>query len=365
MSKAKFLYIDDENDSSVEAIRDGFNDQGLIEVVVEQPQDFKTQKKLLLEKIQDFDGLILDLRLDGNMQLDVSYNAPAIAQEFRTIVPSPCPIILCSTDEIMRATYDVDKTSHDLFDYKFLKGSNPNWPKISKKLLALAEGYNSLKSKKWSIDEILGREDIYSLDSRIFEVLIDNERTPQIYDISSFIIKDLLHHSGPLIKEQILAARLGVDIIASGEAWNSLLKQLFEEAKYSGMFSDGWNRWWADKINIAFKEISGGIRLTSLNAAERVKKLVEFSRLKDLKAAEPLPYCNSSNFWTICEGHKKPLDPIEGFRVFESSDLKPWQEAKYISFDAEVNRIGKERGLRIHPSEKDRITSIKASISEK
>ena len=150
MSKPKYLYIDDElnnpDDDSVEAVSDGFNDFGLIEVEVGEPLDFKSQKKDLLKKLKDYDGLILDLRLDQNMKLDVSYNAPAIAQELRTAVPNPedhlrpCPIVLCSTDERMRATYDADQTSHDLFDYKFLKGSEPDWPKFSKKLHALAEG---------------------------------------------------------------------------------------------------------------------------------------------------------------------------------------------------------------------------------
>ena len=51
MIKPKYLYIDDElnntTDESVEAVRDGFNDVGLIHVDVDEPKDFKSQKKEL------------------------------------------------------------------------------------------------------------------------------------------------------------------------------------------------------------------------------------------------------------------------------------------------------------------------------
>lgn len=368
MAKPRYLYIDDENDSSVEAIRDGFNDLDIIEVVIEQPQDFKIQKKHLIEKMQDFDGIILDLRLDGNLKLDVSYNAPAIALELRTFTSDACPIILCSTDEQMRATYDTDKSSHDLFDYKFLKGSKPDWLKFSNKLSALALGYKFLKSKERGVSEILGRDDIDILDQRIIELFSDSDLSPSINEIAQFIITGLFNHPGPLIKERVLAARLGIDIAASGEAWNNLLiwiEEWLPKAKYSGIFSDGWFRWWSDQVILIFKNISDGKRLALLEAEQRVEVIKGFSEIEGLKAAKPLQYCNSTSFWTICEGHKKPIDPIEGYKVFETSVIKSWQESKYISFDAAVNRIGKEKGLRIHPSEVVRFESDKEILSEK
>ena len=180
MAKLKYLYIDDENDESVAAVRDGFNDQGLIEVFVEQPKDFKAQIKDLIVKLHKYDGLILDFRLNQNMQLDVAYNAPAIAQELRMSVAEPeinaksIPIILCSTDERMRATYDADKTSHDLFDYKFLKGDDPDWERFSRKLNALATGYNWLNAESRSFEDIVQREDVNNFDPRISERFISS-----------------------------------------------------------------------------------------------------------------------------------------------------------------------------------------------
>lgn len=361
MAKYKFLYIDDESDASVEAIRDGFNDEGIIEVAIEAPRPFAEQRKYFSEALNSFDGLILDLRLDGNMKLDVAYNAPSIAQEIRMLVAQEqshvkaCPIILCSTDEKMRATYSADKTSHDLFDYKFLKGAQADWPRFSRKLNSLAGGYNWLNQKQRTIQEIFGREDVNKIDQRITDRFATNSL--QIYDYVYFTIKELFNHPGALIKERVLAARLGINITES-KHWPDLRDNIFIKSKYNGLFSDGWSRWWSDNSIDLFKQITG-YRLSTLNAQERVDLLRKALGLDGLVPAKPIKFCNSSSFWTICEGYKEPLDPLEGFKVFESSELRPWQENKYVSFSAIVDRIGIDRGLRPHVSESSRIEAMK------
>ena len=139
MSKPKFLYIDDENDESVEAIVAGFNDQGQIEVVLhplDETKDFESLKKVLLNS--KIDGLILDLRLDGEGPNRVEFSAATLAQDIRTLSSrnelNSYPIILCSTEPNIRETYNVDKSSHDLFDYKFEKSAEPDYTKFSQKL---------------------------------------------------------------------------------------------------------------------------------------------------------------------------------------------------------------------------------------
>lgn len=367
MSKFKYLYIDDENDQSVTAIRDGFVDEGVIDIDVEQPMNFKEQIKDLSTKLEHYDGLILDFRLNQNMQLDVAYNAPSIAQELRMAVSEPemnlksLPIILCSTDERMRATYDADKTSHDLFDYKFLKGDEPDWERFSKKLNSLANGYKWLNEKSRTIEDVLEREDIYNFDPRITEKFKDPDNKVIAYDYAHFIIKELFNHPGALIKERLLASRLGVSIEDSGDDWNTL-KEHLSAFRFSGLFNDGWERWWMDKINSFFKEVSKGKRLTNLNAVQRVEVLKEFFSLKNLKEAEPIESCVSSIFWTICEETKLPLDPIEGFKVFQSDDLKPWQEPKYLSFYAIAIEGIKRKGLKPNFSENEKIQLMKDSF---
>jgi hypothetical protein len=369
MEKPLFLYIDDENDDSVKAIIDGFMDVQQINIElfpIEANRNFDAIKKLLSEL--KYDGLIIDLKLDGDGPNRVNFRAPTLAQDIRTLnssgdLKNSVPLILCSTEQKMRATYDSDKTSHDLFDYKFLKGSEPNWPKFSSKLLSLANGYKWLNEKKRSIIDVLGREDLTKIDNRITDKFWGDNWHPN--EITYFVIKDLFHHPGPLIKESVLASRLGIDINASGESWKSLLESFFKGTQFNGLFHEGWSRWWADQVITTFRDLSAGKRLSTLNSDQRVEILQKVTGIGGLKAAAPIQYCNSRNFWTICEGYKTPLDPLEGFRVFETTDIKPWQENKFLSFNAIVSREFESKGLRPHPSENERIQSLKESLSKK
>ena len=361
MKKYRYLYIDDENDPTTAAIADGLKINDWLDVVLAEPKDFKQQKADFTNHLNEFDGVILDLRLDG-IRLDISYNAPALAQELRMMAVEgtikSCPIILCSTEEKMKATYDVDQTSHDLFDYKFHKQPSAPWEKFARKINSLAEGYYTIIESKFDINDILQRKAI-DLDSRVLEKFSGYNKSLPVSEYALFVIKNLFHHPGPLIKERLLAGRLGIDISKSGNAWSKLLDVLFRPALYTGVFSTGWTRWWADIVVDIFKK-KAGKRLSTLTANERVQSLVELTGIKELVPATPLPRAKSSNFWTICEYHKMPIDPLEAFVIHSSIEPKSWQENKYISLDAVLNK----RGPRPHSSEIDRIELIKKSLSE-
>ena len=367
MSAPKYLYIDDENGQSEISTLNGFNDLKLIEVERFPLADFKEFGKLKLElasraKETAFNGLILDLRLDGTGEDRTEFNATSLAQELRSVaargeIPT-FPIVLCSTEEKIKDTYSSDKTSHDLFDYKISKSNpKPDWQKLSLKLSSLANGYQWLNSEKLSLEQIFGIADISKLDQRIIEATCSFSA---LYDSAHFVIKNFFHQTNPLINEKILAARLGVDLAVTPiDDWNKLLDSLFKDAKYAGLFSDGWQRWWAEGIVNIFVEISGE-RLSFLNAADRVKILKQKSGLDSLADAKPLKFCNSTEFWSICEGFKVPVDPLEAFKIATSFGLKPWQESKYISLLAILEREGyTDRGLRPSPTEIENIEYTK------
>lgn len=364
--KPKYLYIDDESPEALRSIINGFNDVGKIEVELvdlEKLRDFESLKTHISK--QNPDGLIIDLRLDGEGINRLSFPATTFAQDLRTIAASgelkSFPLILCSTSPKMRATYDIDKTSHDLFDYKFEKSLTPDWLKFSIKLKSISESYTWLNEEQRKLDDILSRKDWQYFDSRIFEKFLDEEQVLKANDVAQFIIKELFHHPGILIKERTLAARLGVDIEASGDEWGKLL-EFVSDCKYNGVFGDGWARWWQDKINSKFQTVSNGEKLQNLNAKQRVNYIVDAGF--NVKSAEPIePYCKSTEFWTVCEFYKTPLDPLEGFKIYESTELKPWQESKYLSFGAELERKGRDKGLRPHPSELQRIKDLKEMLS--
>ncbi|MCB9093377.1 MAG: hypothetical protein H6620_12560 [Halobacteriovoraceae bacterium] len=366
MSKTKYIYIDDEKDSSTEAIRDGLNDTGVIEVDYWQVKDFNNQVIFFERELRSYDGIILDLRLDENLGAGVRYTAPSLAQELRTKstanlgIPD-LPIVLCSTDEKIKAIYKHEQTSHDLFDYKFLKSASPDWKKIAKRLHALSEGYKLINKRNFDLNTVFGR-DISELDSRIFGNYVDTGSKFPSHGFAQYILTELIRWPGPLIGFELLAARLGIDIKKSDD-WYKLLDEHLLPIKYNGVFSSGWSRWWVDLLTNWFKNLSGK-RLSSLNAENRVSILREKCELEKLVVAEPLPKSASTNYSTVCEYFRAPLDPLEGFKVFGRKEPKPWQDHHYLSIEAVLERKGINEGLKIHPSEMERVEIIKKSLKK-
>lgn len=370
MRKEVYLYIDDENGSSEISTLNGFNDTKIIEVKrfnLSNFRDFGSLKKELKRSCneKEFDGLIIDLRLDGAGEDRTEFNATAITSELRSISARgdirSFPIVLCSTEEKIKQTYDSDRTSHDLFDYKLSKSNpEPDWIKISTKLKSLSEGYKWMQLSKRTPNEIIGVNHLEIMDERIVEKLLNFSVT---YDFTHFIIKDFFHQTNPLINERILAARLGVDLSkTSSEAWEKLSISILDEVKYKGLFAAGWNRWWADRLVEWFTNISGE-KLPFLNAEKRVEILKNKFGLEEIAHANPLEFCTSSEFWSICEGYKVPIDPLEAFKIHTTADLKPWQESKVISLLAILEREGFiDRGLKPHHSEAERIEFIKKEL---
>jgi hypothetical protein len=355
MSKVKYLFIDDEKDLSTEAITDGFNDTGIITVIYHRAENFKDQLIYFDKELIKYDGLIIDLRLDGNLSQNLRYTAVSLAQEIRTKAATKkgyidVPIILCSTDQKIKALYEKDQTSHDLFDYHILKEASPNWREHSLKLKTIAAGYKTIKRLGFNLEKIFGR-DISKLDQRILGKFLDKNIFP-VHALAGHIIKEIIEQPGPLINDLYLASRLGIDIKKSTD-WEKLINQHFNDAKYTGVFSTGWDRWWADCVIEIFNRLTGQ-RLSTLKAIDRVTLLKEKTKLNKLTAATPIDNSVSTNFWTICEYYKKPLDPMEGFKVFSYKELRPWQDERYLSFEAAAERKGK-----IHPTEKARLEFAK------
>jgi len=359
MSLINYLYIDDEKEA--DAIRDGLNDTGIIKVDLIEPASFEKQAaRLKDDMLIQYKGLILDLRLDDNPKSQAKYTAPSLAQALRfeaginSDLAMEFPIILCSTDKKIQESYAHENTSHDLFDYIFKKDEAPDYKKIAAKLKSLAKGYSFIKQNLDELDNIIKRK-IGELDNRIFSKFLGENVTFSIHDLASFIKKELIEQPGPLINEKILAARLGVDIEKS-EGWTDLLGYFSTPIKYTGVFAEAWERWWSDLLLNKFKELTGQ-RLPALTAVERVQLLIEHTKINKLVAATPLPRAISNNFWTICEYYQVPLDPLEAVKEYTNKEPSPWQEYRYLSIDAALERKGK-----IHISEKERLERIKEQL---
>jgi len=357
----KVFYLDDEKADLIDPIVSKLRSTGELDVIWEKPVSFEAELDVLETRLKDYNALFLDLQLNGDQEdgTKVKYQAPPLAQMVRTLATekkiTDIPIFLCSTDDRIKDSYKRDFTSHDLFDWTFLK--NEISDKTVSKICSIIEGYKKINERPKDFNTLLGR-DYDTVDDRILSRFI-NEENPPVHEIARVIFKDVVQPSGVLISEQILAARLGIDVGKSDD-WPIVRDTLFSKAKYTGVFCESWERWWSDLVNEIFAEKTNE-QLASLDAAERVAFLIPIASEK-IVAATPIKFNSSTNFWTICASTKQPLDPFEGFKIDMKLEPKAWQDYSYVSFYALIERLATRDGIVLHPSEVRRYESEAAEM---
>ena len=379
MSKYKVFYLDDEKEDLTIPYKKKLEITGLLDINLKKPYNFEKELDRLIEELKSCDALILDLQLDGPQEEDsdkegkdanedekkfkVRYQAPPLAQMIRTLASEgeipDLPIILCSTEDKVKDSFNRDFTSHDLFDWTFLKDDIDE--ETINKIVSLIDGYQILNKNKKDFSTSLGR-DYNELDQRILSRFII-EDNPPTHEIARVIFKDIVQPTGLLINERTLAARLGVDMSKNVGCCNAFIDKHFSKTKYDGVFHTSWNRWWNDRVNDVFEEITNE-NLASLDANLRVSLLIEKTEFKDLIVAEPIELFESTNYWNICEITEKPLDPFEGFKISGKEEPKPWQDYAFVSLLAIVTMpdLIKKKGIKIHPSDLERLAFERKKI---
>ena len=361
----KYLYIDDikadNTENSIDtpiSLARGLSVDG-IDIEYKHVFEFENDN-FIRQNLSNYDGLLLDLRLDeykDDNGKHSEFTATEFAQHIRTLVTKQelekdLPIVLFSTDEKLQQVYATDLSSHNLFDRYLTKVNTPD--NASKKLYSLAKGYIEIEELKTDLKKLMGLENLFDLDSRIFSRFSENSERIPAHEYAQVILKDLIYVTGTLINDDILAARLGIDKDkTSSNDWNSV-KELFNEARYSGVFSDGWNRWWMFEINNVF-EMLFGTYLSHLDANEKVNLLKEKLSLTELIVAKPIKLNTSTRYTTICKAYEKPLDEMEGFRVYSSKEPKQWQEYEYASLEAFATTKVNEKNIKVHVDDRDRL----------
>lgn len=318
------------------------------------------------------DGLLLDLRLDRAADSDglrVNYRALSLAQELRTRMTESeirsFPIVLWSVDDNFKVSYDKDETSHDLFDRQYYKASvTDKKAVIANEMIALANGYktiNSLKSKtvKSIYSRLIDLPDAFDiLDARIAGDIAENRSYPA-HVFARSVLRHLILGSGPLVDEQIMAARLGVDIEKSAD-WRKLKAKFAAPAGYTGIFSDAWPRWWMFKLSSAWSRIHPAANLQRLDADERVQILKKALKLPQLTAAAPLVDGYDRRYWYVCKLLHAPISPSDAVQL--SVDRREWQDGIYSSLKAILERAHKANGYEIHSFERARIGDLMAGL---
>ena len=303
-----------------------------------------------IERAEDkVSGFIRDnLTIDNER---ACFKGTSLAQEIRTRQKgkdiTSFPIVLFSAHDKLSKL--LEATGKDLFDICIDKESvNIDvCDKYSAQLFALANGYRSLK-KHVDIENILKikKENLDCIFMSELQKLISSP----IHTQASFIINELIEKQGLLIDENVLAARLGIDITESAD-WKFLLNEI-KMTKYQGVFCEGWDRWWKPLLEDWWGSISKE-HIRSLSAERTVEILKGVTGLSNIVPAEKIDKCTSDEFWTVCQGYNKPLDPIDGLVLAGQDNLYPWQEPLYVSIVAALKRKNKMLWGEIAEIEKD------------
>lgn len=346
----KVLYIEDQIAASIEddLVRLGY------EVISNDADSFDS----LMDVISThFDAYIFDYRLTSNKgRLD----APAYAQSMRSNKKRDCaPIFLISNEDNLKE-FDKDLTSQDLFDFAVSKEEfRKNLDKYALRIESFIKAYRCIIHSNFQLDKILAKtiEEIRTLiDYRLVDKLYSEKIGNDVYSFCHCINTSLIRCIGPLVGEDILSARLGVD--KNSNDWQQLVA-LLEKFKYHGILANVYPRWWMEEILIWWSNLAESQPLRRLSSKERVEILSKKLNL-DLLPITPVKHSRSTCFWTICSETKNALDPSEGY-IINKKELAPWQEMEYLSLNAALEQSDYRKYL--SPTDKAEIRKFEEDAS--
>lgn len=363
----KYYYIDDEVDT-IQSIADGINISKKVFVELFPLKQFREFDKLtdkLKEEWDSIDGLILDLKLNGGGPNSTKYTATSLAQWISSYVvtegKTAKPIVLLSND-LKCANYSADVTSHDLFDIVKERSGNIQWDHFAELLAICAEDYAKLnEDSSKNLFEILQSDEIDITAGYLAP--FTNPAKFNVSQFASFILNDLFLHPGILISEELLAARLGVDIESSGRCWREFKDKYFGITRYRGAFGAMEERYWSNRSIDIFIKMTDGQSPASMTTKQRVDILKSVcTEAAGLVHYEPIGLSGSLYCWAIDEVTKKPLDVTEGYMLLEETGLKFWQEPRYLSFD--TIESGNQGDYVLSPAEKERFDGDLEALQE-
>ena len=81
-------------------------------------------------------------------------------------------------------------------------------------------------------------------------------------------------------------------------------------------------------------------------------------KLSNICPAEKIEKSSSNEFWTVCKGYNKPLDPIDGLIIDGQENLYPWQDLDYVSIDAALRKKNVNAWKKVAKLEEERLKEL-------
>ncbi len=376
-NKVKALFVDDETEKMIPVCAKLNNNKMGVEVTLESPLKFDEAVEFMPKIALAYDAILTDYKLNGaniiknELSYNTKYTGIVFAQVFRELVSEnkvakDIPIILTSKDEYFRDSFNKEITGHDLFDWRVTKDDLSNHSEtVCKVIHSLIHGYKTIsnflhsRNKDYLVLFGIHSSEMYPSISVVMDSYLDKGYKPHAF--SNFIIKKLIRFQGALISEELLAAKLGIDISKSND-WEKLCEEKLNNVRYKGVFWELEKRFWLHRLDEWWNTIDSYNYYENISATERVDLIKNNTGLQQLVAAKPIEEGYSDYYDTICILSKKPLSKEDSFLVASESQ-EPWQLRDYISIfyklDNENYFSGRADDIHLDSSEFEKFEAIK------
>lgn len=336
---SKWVFVDDQPGPSA-AFADGLSDANSeFEVAVLSPAD---ARKVLLAAGAEVSGALVDVDLSDIPGEHGS--GPGLAQDIRVNQENgrigSFPLVRFSSRAKVLENIGGDSSSDDLFDLKIDKElAARNIPQVRGKLIGCSEVYRQVGENPSLAPEQLA--DFLGLNVDMLESWIHPEFIARAKSarsdrphVAAGLIMRFLTQSGPLINEDLLAVRLGVDRASDG--WAALRDGL-GPVKYSGKGHEYFDLWWARGLEDWWLDCEDAeTPLSSMMIEQRTQQLA--ARHPGLAPLIMPPESSGTRPWRLCalsleeeDPAMVPVDPAFGVRVANRGNLPPWVDLSYAA----------------------------------
>lgn len=327
------LYVDDEITEPGRAARK-------IQELLEVPDKFNCILRLPPKRLSDLEGelpdaLLVDLDLTTAM-IDgepITYFGSTLASEMRRRRPT-CPIILITKPNIIAANPEQILLLEDSIDVDLIIDKdevNIDSDGVRRRIVALVEGFQALEAIKGADWEQV--TDLMKADKEEANLLKEAAQPLEhgkwtIPQVARWIRRVVMGFPGILYDDLTAATRLGIDLSSFCQ---SDIEQLFEAAKYTGVFSTYKERWWRNRLfSIAQKLIIENNLLGSI--PEMFSQAFNLATNKQLKPAICVHDGTATADW-ICYILKKPVKLQNSLPYYPDNRPKVMDQAR-VSFRA-------------------------------
>ena len=332
-----WLLVDDskeEREAFARALSEG-GEISVVSVSASRTRALLDRRELVAE------GILMDVDLSNERGSRGS--GLGLAQDVRTMqyrqLSPPFPIIRFSYRDRVARSIGQDSSSDDLFDLKIDK-DELDVEAVRRVLAGVAEVYAGVGVDQEGLEALfrVSEEQWERWGSQdFFDELRVADRT---YLMARKVIQ-ALELPGMLIDENLLAARLGIDM-ESSEGWASLREALVV-FRYDGVAAKCFSRWWARGLEEWWETLRTETPLAAMQIVERYGVLE--GHFGGIRALEMPESSVGDRPWRRCEmtfatrGDFLPVDPAYGVRLRPREQLPDWVDPSYAALGEAYLRL--------------------------